>query len=45
MTSVAEGIEKKEQAEILRTLGCTVGQGYFYYKPTTIEQLDALLDK
>ncbi|WP_285396848.1 EAL domain-containing protein [Lysinibacillus sp. fls2-241-R2A-57] len=45
MTSVAEGIESKEQAEILRTLGCTVGQGYFYYKPMPIEQLDAILDK
>ncbi|GAB0168989.1 EAL domain-containing protein [Lysinibacillus sp. CTST325] len=45
MTSVAEGIENKEQVEILRALGCTVGQGYFYYKPMTIEQLDAILDK
>ncbi len=45
MTSVAEGIENKEQVEILRTLGCTVGQGYFYYKPMTIEQLDAILDE
>lgn len=45
MTSVAEGIESKEQVEILRALGCTVGQGYFYYKPMTIEQLDAILDE
>lgn len=45
MTSVAEGIENKEQVEILRTLGCTVGQGFFYYKPMTIEQLNAILDK
>ena len=45
MTSVAEGIENKEQVEILRALGCTVGQGYFYYKPMTIEQVDTILDK
>jgi EAL domain-containing protein (putative c-di-GMP-specific phosphodiesterase class I) len=45
MTSVAEGIENKEQVEILRALGCKVGQGYFYYKPMTIEQLDAILNK
>ncbi|WP_427109397.1 EAL domain-containing protein [Lysinibacillus xylanilyticus] len=45
MTSVAEGIENKEQVEILRALDCKVGQGYFYYKPMTIEQLDAILDK
>ncbi|MGE7092666.1 EAL domain-containing protein [Lysinibacillus sp. NPDC048646] len=44
MTSVAEGIENEEQVEILRALGCTVGQGYFYYKPMPIEQLDAILD-
>lgn len=45
MTPVAEGIENKEQVEILRALGCTVGQGYFYYKPMAIEQLDAVLDE
>ncbi len=44
MTSVAEGIETEEQVEILRTLGCTVGQGYFYYKPMAIEQLDTILE-
>jgi len=44
MTSVAEGIESEEQVEILRALGCTVGQGYFYYKPMTIEQLNTILD-
>ncbi|MGG2052972.1 EAL domain-containing protein [Lysinibacillus pakistanensis] len=45
MTSVAEGIENEEQVEILRALGCTVGQGYFYYKPMPIEQLDKILDE
>ena len=27
---VAEGIERPEQAEALRSLGCAVGQGYYY---------------
>lgn len=44
MTSVAEGIENEEQVEILRALGCKVGQGYFYYKPMAIEQVDSILD-
>ena len=44
MTSVAEGVESEEQVEILRTLGCKVAQGYYYYKPMTIEQLDEVLD-
>jgi len=45
MTSVAEGIETEEQVEILRALGCTVGQGYFYFKPMPMEQLDKILDQ
>lgn len=44
MTAVAEGIESAEQVEILRALGCNIGQGYYYYKPMSIEQLDHLLD-
>ena len=44
MTSVAEGIETEEQVEILRTLGCKVGQGYYYYKPMSMEQLSEILD-
>jgi diguanylate cyclase (GGDEF)-like protein len=30
---VAEGIETGEQAEILRSLGCALGQGYYYAPP------------
>jgi len=31
---VAEGIESKQQAEVLRSLGCSLGQGYYYAKPS-----------
>ena len=44
MTAVAEGIESKEQVDILRSLGCNIGQGYYYYKPMSLEQVDLLLD-
>lgn len=31
--TLAEGIEDKVQAEILREFGCSYGQGYFYSRP------------
>jgi EAL domain-containing protein (putative c-di-GMP-specific phosphodiesterase class I) len=40
---VAEGIETEEQAERLRGLGCTRGQGYHYARPMPADAIDALL--
>ena len=40
MTSVAEGIETEEQYELLKKLGCNVAQGYYFYKPMPLEELD-----
>ncbi len=36
---VAEGIETEEQRDLLRHLGCHVGQGYFFAKPLPAEAL------
>ncbi|MDQ7247402.1 EAL domain-containing protein [Dongia sedimenti] len=36
---VAEGIETKEQAEVLRELGCVYGQGYRFARPLTADQV------
>jgi len=33
IVTVAEGIENAEQAERMRRLGCTYGQGFFFSKP------------
>jgi diguanylate cyclase (GGDEF)-like protein len=33
ITTVAEGIETAEQAERMRSLGCTYGQGYLFSRP------------
>jgi diguanylate cyclase (GGDEF)-like protein/PAS domain S-box-containing protein len=38
---VAEGIERAEQAEELRRLGCPYGQGYFYGRPLPASQLSS----
>jgi EAL domain-containing protein (putative c-di-GMP-specific phosphodiesterase class I) len=33
MTSIAEGIERQEQADALRAIGCDYGQGYLFSEP------------
>lgn len=42
---IAEGIEKKEQAEFLIRNGCTRGQGYFYSPPLSAAEVEKLLIK
>lgn len=42
---VAEGIETEKQALLLKGLNCTIGQGYFYFPPLTIQEMEKLLIK
>jgi EAL domain-containing protein (putative c-di-GMP-specific phosphodiesterase class I) len=42
---VAEGIESAEQLECLRTLGCEVGQGFFFSPPIAAESCTPILEK
>ncbi len=42
---VAEGIETAEQYELLQSMGCDTGQGYFFSRPLPGEALSALLSK
>lgn len=44
MRPIAEGIETKEQLAMLQKLGCPAGQGYYFYKPMTIEEAEKLLE-
>lgn len=39
---VAEGVETAQDADILRELGCDMGQGYLFSKPLPAVQLEAL---
>jgi diguanylate cyclase (GGDEF)-like protein len=43
LTMVAEGIERAEQVEGLRFLGCGFGQGYFFSPPVPAEEFAKLL--
>lgn len=42
---VAEGIETLAQLEILKALGCELGQGYFFSKPVDSQSIERLLAK
>lgn len=45
MKTTAEGIESEEISDVLRRLGCSVGQGYYFAKPLTSEAAYAFLEK
>jgi EAL domain-containing protein (putative c-di-GMP-specific phosphodiesterase class I) len=43
LTTVAEGIETVEQADLLRGMGCQLGQGYLFARPLPFEEYVAFL--
>lgn len=43
MTLVAEGVETEEQRDALLEYGCTIGQGFLFYRPLSIAELTPLL--
>ena len=45
LTLVAEGIENEQQANLLKSLGCDIAQGYFYSPPLTEVDLVSWLDQ
>jgi diguanylate cyclase (GGDEF)-like protein/PAS domain S-box-containing protein len=40
---IAEGVEDSEQDELLKSLGCTVFQGYLFGRPVPVEELESQL--
>jgi diguanylate cyclase (GGDEF)-like protein/PAS domain S-box-containing protein len=45
ISPLAEGIETKEQYQLLKSLGCKLGQGYLFSPPVPAEQFAELLMK
>jgi PAS domain S-box-containing protein len=43
LSVVAEGIENQEQREMLKHLGCQLGQGYLFSRPSAAETIEGLL--
>jgi diguanylate cyclase (GGDEF)-like protein/PAS domain S-box-containing protein len=45
MRVVAEGVETREQLEILQEHGCPQGQGYYFCRPLPAEEFSQLLER
>ena len=46
MRTVAEGVETEAQAKRLHELGCTLGQGFWFYRPASFQETtERLLDR
>ena len=43
LTTIAEGVESREQCEILNQLGCDIIQGFYFFKPLPIDAVEQLL--
>jgi len=40
---VAEGVETRDQLDLLKSLGCQFGQGYFFSKPLDHQAAEAFI--
>ena len=45
LSVIAEGVKTKEQLEFLRSHQCDHAQGYYFSRPVTAQQFEALLKK
>lgn len=41
---VAEGVETKDQAKLLKEMGCDIIQGYYYSKPLAVSELSDFIE-
>ena len=40
---VAEGVETSAELDKLRSMGCDIGQGYYWYRPSSSQKITELL--
>ena len=45
LSLVAEGIEDRDQVVALHAMGCTLGQGYWFARPLSYDDADAMLTR
>ena len=45
MKVIAEGVERKEDVEFLKTTECDAIQGFYFYKPMPMDEFFVLLDQ
>lgn len=45
MKMIAEGVETVEQADFLKSRGCSEMQGYYFYKPMPVQDFEKLVQK
>lgn len=45
LTTIAEGVETRDQFDVLNLLGCDMIQGYYFFKPLPIDAVENLLRK
>ena len=45
MKMIAEGVETLEQAEFLHNQGCSLMQGYYFYKPMPVENFERITNE
>ena len=43
--TIAEGVESKEQVDVLKKLGCDLVQGYYFSKPVPAKEFEAFLNE
>ena len=42
MPQITEGVETKEQFQMLKEMGCKLFQGYFFSKPVPLDEFEKL---